>query len=229
MATEMLRGDELVARARRCGMALGWRTPMFLPALQHCTIEAAPDAVCPTACINTKGRIMIGEGFAATLTDGELSAVIAHELCHLIYRHGERLEDRQPKRFNIACDMALNQILREAQEQLPSSALYPTHGQEAWSAEQIYDKLPEQDEDGGNGPAMAGCGPTNASDDSDGDGEGQSEGEGAHGDAPGMVVRSGWFGGAQRLPAAPQARSAPRARALRPLRGSGSGLALTRS
>lgn len=163
MANEKLTGDALVARTRRCAMSLGWRTPMFLPALQHCTIVADPAT--ETASIDTKGTIRIGEGFAAELTDAELSAVVAHELCHMIYRHAERREDRKHKRFNIACDMALNQILREAQEALPSCALYPAHGQETWTAEAIYDKLPDQDEsEGGQGPAMAGCGPMPAED-----------------------------------------------------------------
>jgi predicted metal-dependent peptidase len=167
MTNEILRGDALVARARRCAMSLGWRTPMFLPALQHCKIVADPAT--STASIDTKGIMRFGEDFCSTLTDAELSAVVAHELCHMIYRHAERREDRKHKRFNIACDMALNQILREAQESLPSCALYPTQGQETWTAEAIYDKLPDQDESDGQGPAMAGCGPLPGDPDADGE------------------------------------------------------------
>lgn len=191
----MLQGEELVERIRKAARALGWRVPMFWPAIQQTSVQVCDlgrNGQAGTACIDAKGVMRFDPTFCAELTDAELSAVVAHELCHLIYRHLERREDRQARRFNIACDMALNQILREAQEQLPSSAIYPTKGQELWTAEAIYDQLPEQPEGEGMGPqpALAGCGPDGPEGpggDADGD-----DGEGEGGEVPSQADVRKW-------------------------------------
>jgi predicted metal-dependent peptidase len=192
----VLIGDPLVQRAWRCAYALSWRWPLFLPALQHVTFYTLAEAdPCQTACVDTRGRIGLAPAFAATLDDAELACLVAHELSHLIYRHSERRDGREPKAWNVACDMALNQILVDAGMRLPEGGLLPKPEWHDWPAEQIFDHLPRQQgegdgegegegEGGGSPRAMQGCGPTQAKGtDGDGtDGEGQGEGQGGTSD-----------------------------------------------
>lgn len=179
----VLTGKLLEDRAWRCAYALSWRWPLFLPALQHVSFYPLPEQdACKTACVDTRGRIGLAPAFTASLDDAEMACLVAHELSHLIYRHSERREERDPRRWNVAADMALNKILVDAGMKLPEGGLLPLKGEwNDWPAEQIYDNLPEDKQGGGNGvpDAMQGCGPNKA------DGGGEGDGEGVEGQASG--------------------------------------------
>jgi predicted metal-dependent peptidase len=91
---------------------------------------------------------------------------------HLMMNHAHRqdgrnlmavMEDgREVPLWNIAADMAINQVLREMGISLPDGACYPPRGKEDQNAEQLYEHLakesPKKRGSGGTGQAASGCG-----------------------------------------------------------------------
>lgn len=103
--------------------------------------------------------------FVDPLPQAELIAVVAHEVMHCALHHTTRRAGRDHKLWNIACDYAINPIIRDAKFSLPKDALIDPRF-EGLSAEQIYSQLQQE----------AG----------EGDGEGQGQGQGdVPGDRPG--------------------------------------------
>jgi predicted metal-dependent peptidase len=77
----------------------------------------------------------------------ELMGVVAHEVMHNALTHPARRNHRDPKRWNIACDLAVNPLLTEAGFSLPPSRLMPGEGEYrelplGKSAEEFYGLLP---------------------------------------------------------------------------------------
>ena len=97
--------------------ALGWSQPFFLP--MGAEIEFRISRMLPTAWITEDGFCYFNPDFLATLDDDEVQGLIAHELSHLIMMHGPRRGDRDPFRWNVAGDRAINAILFDAGIQLP--------------------------------------------------------------------------------------------------------------
>jgi predicted metal-dependent peptidase len=94
--------------------------------------------------------------FVETLNAAELAGVLAHEVMHPALQHHTRRGDRDRKRWNMACDYAINPILLDAGLSLPKDVLidYRFRGM---SAERIYNLIEEQqDQDGSNGEGNTG-------------------------------------------------------------------------
>lgn len=78
-----------------------------------------------------------------------LAGVVGHELLHYVFDHHARRGLRDPKIWNYAADIAINQIIREAELPLPPGALYHEAFQDATgapfppdaSADEYYDLL----------------------------------------------------------------------------------------
>jgi len=66
----------------------------------------------PTAATNGK-KVWFNEGFIAPLSDLELTFLVAHEVCHPMFDHNARLGSRNPKKWNMAADYVINQILTD--------------------------------------------------------------------------------------------------------------------
>jgi predicted metal-dependent peptidase len=84
--------------------------------------------------------------FIMSLPQAELSTVLVHEVLHCANGHPWRRDNRDHRRFNIACDMAINPVLVELGYKMPEGALLelePSH--KGKSAEWIYDRLPRQE------------------------------------------------------------------------------------
>lgn len=78
----------------------------------------------PTAC--TDGRsIWYNPMFLAELTDEELVAVVAHECMHPALAHNTRRGHRDPRRWNIAADAAINPMLDKDGFKLPGHCIFP--------------------------------------------------------------------------------------------------------
>lgn len=107
---------------------------------------------CETAC--TDGvRIEFHPDFLESLSDRELDFVLMHEILHVVLQHCFRTADRQPERFNIACDIVVNSnILLENKMDKRSITLQKwgvsmhlaPDGKEGYeyTAEQVYEMLP---------------------------------------------------------------------------------------
>ena len=78
--------------------------------------------------------------FVDTLNAANLCGVLAHEVMHPGLQHHVRRSGRSPKRWNEACDYAINPILLDAGLHLPEGVLVDDRFREM-SAEQIYNQL----------------------------------------------------------------------------------------
>ncbi len=87
--------------------------------------------------------------FIEELTAAQLIGVLAHEVLHPALQHHVRRGDRNPARWNEACDYAINPLVVDAGLALPESVLLEDRFR-GLSAERIYNLL-EQDESNGCG------------------------------------------------------------------------------
>jgi predicted metal-dependent peptidase len=79
------------------------------------------------------------------LTESERTGVLIHECLHIIFNHIARKKNREHKLWNIACDIAINQFIKN----LPKGALYPEIFQfeKLLPAESYYNLLKKKYED----------------------------------------------------------------------------------
>ena len=109
-------------------------------------------------------KLFINPDWSASLTDAERVGVICHETLHVALRHHCRREGRNPEIFNIAADLAINQLILAAGFTLPRGRLMPGEGQYASfpldkSTEEYYLMLRGASPPGGCGRAdPGGCG-----------------------------------------------------------------------
>jgi predicted metal-dependent peptidase len=70
-------------------------------------------------------RLAYRPDFVTTLTPDELLGVVAHEVLHNALAHHARRDWREPRRWNVACDLAVNPLL-DAGFALPAGRPRPT-------------------------------------------------------------------------------------------------------
>jgi predicted metal-dependent peptidase len=103
--------------------------------------------------------------FVDTLNSAELAGVLAHEVMHPALQHHTRRGDRDRKRWNMACDYAINPLLLDAGLTLPKDVLVE-HRFRGMSAERIYNLIDEQqDQDSSNGEGENADGAASGGDD----------------------------------------------------------------
>jgi len=83
--------------------------------------------------------------FVETLNSATLAGTLAHEIMHPALHHHVRRSGRDPKRWNVACDFAVNPLLVDAGLSLPEGVLIDDRFQ-GMSAEQIYNILESESE-----------------------------------------------------------------------------------
>lgn len=87
--------------------------------------------------------------FTEVLDDAKQKAAVGHEVMHCAMGHPWRLGLRNHKKFNVACDYAINPVLKDAGFTLGEGWLFKAE----WagkSAEEIYSLLPDQPEGEGD-------------------------------------------------------------------------------
>lgn len=84
--------------------------------------------------------IFYNPAFVETLSQKETTAVIAHEVLHVAMLHHTRMGNRHPELWNVACDYAINPIVKKNGFTLPASALLDSKYYHM-SAEKIYADL----------------------------------------------------------------------------------------
>lgn len=133
---------------------------VFFASLALRLTPQADDAI-PTAATDGR-RLLYNPDFVLGLTPDELVGVVAHEVMHCALAHFARRGAREPGRWNVACDLAINPVLLDAGLSLPQGRLMPGEGQFVelpWgkSAEAYYAMLPA-DGDTGGAADPGGCG-----------------------------------------------------------------------
>lgn len=101
-----------------------------------------------TAFVTRKGVIGFGLEGLRTLTPQQFVGRYLHEASHWMWLHYGRVQGRDPKRWNLAADIVINETWRRAGEQFPSTWVFPeqyglTFGDAIPSVEAVYDMLPE--------------------------------------------------------------------------------------
>ena len=97
----------------------------------------------------TNGKeIIYNPDFIATLSEREIVGVICHEVLHVAVLHHCRKGNRDHQRWNIACDLAINQIILEGGLSLPAGCVLAGVGPYAnmpsnKTAEEYYTLLPD--------------------------------------------------------------------------------------
>lgn len=81
--------------------------------------------------------------------------VLCHEVLHIVMFHSTRRGNREPQKWNIACDYAVNSLLAEDHITLPEGALIDSR-YSGLPAEQIYAMLPLDEVGGGAGDEPGG-------------------------------------------------------------------------
>jgi predicted metal-dependent peptidase len=104
--------------------------------------------------------------FVETLSAVEIAGTLAHEVMHPALQHHTRRGGRNPRRWNMACDYAINPMLLDAGLTLPKDVLLDTRFR-GMSAERIYNLL-EEEEQNPSSSSDAGTASQDASADSGG-------------------------------------------------------------
>ena len=113
--------------------------PFFGSLALSLRVEADTDV--STMCTDGK-FIKWNPEFVDTMDQEETVGVMAHEVCHVTFKHMLRRGERDADRWNVACDYAINEILIESGFSLPEGGLLDEQYY-GMTAEQIYDRLPE--------------------------------------------------------------------------------------
>jgi predicted metal-dependent peptidase len=132
------------------------------------SLKTQPDWTIDTACTDGK-TLKYNPEFICGLPAKQQIGLLCHEVLHCANKHQARMGVREPRRWNIACDLAVNHILATTGYELPPGRLLPGQGEfkslpAGLSAEDYYGRLPDQpqspdgdgDQAGGNDPG--GCG-----------------------------------------------------------------------
>jgi len=84
-------------------------------------------------------HLFYNPAFTEALTDKECIGVLLHETGHIAFLHCYRCKYRDPERWNIACDKAVNAVLVAANITLPKGGVPP--GPLGMLAEELYEQI----------------------------------------------------------------------------------------
>jgi predicted metal-dependent peptidase len=117
-----MRPKDIASRITRCRTRLLLDSPWFGSLAMRLRILETPGL----GTFATDGQsIMYDPTFAATLTDEEITGVMAHEILHCALLHPFRLGTRDRMQANIAMDYAINIELHKAGFKLPQGCIPP--------------------------------------------------------------------------------------------------------
>jgi len=173
-------------QAARTSLVLDSRTAFF--GVLALKLKIVPDPTCERAWVD---GVSLGYNptYIDSLTLDRVKGVVMHEVLHPAMGHNWRRDGRSPKRYNRACDYAINPIIVESGFTLPDNVCLDD-AYKGKSAEWIYARLDDEPEDpqagdegdsgddGDEGGQEAAGG--SQGDDDDGDGQ-QSPGDGDDG------------------------------------------------
>ena len=121
--------------------------PYFASILMKLKQVEAPDLNPPTMATDGKNLFFHPE-YVKEKSVSYLKLTNMHEVGHVFLLHHLRRGDRDPKKWNVACDFVVNAILKESGYSLPEGWLYDPKFN-GMSAEQVFDMLPDQPGGGG--------------------------------------------------------------------------------
>jgi predicted metal-dependent peptidase len=118
----------------------------------------------PTWTVTDRMVLLWNPTWTLTHSAPAIAGLFAHEYAHVLGKHGERRGLREPKLWNIACDLSINCMLLDAGMKLPEDGMFPDlldvpHGLEpAEYYELLLKNPPDDSKSGGFGKTSEGCG-----------------------------------------------------------------------
>ncbi len=107
-------------------------------------LESADPGWCPTTATDARA-LYFNHEFIAGLSLGQVQFVLAHEALHCGLSHFARREHRDRRRWDVACDYAVNQLLEiDGLEQPPGTLLDAAF--DGMTAEEIYPCIDKDDD-----------------------------------------------------------------------------------
>lgn len=120
----------------------------------HYVLYLNPSEVIAEGIDQNTGEAVTVLGFTPKMPLEQRIGILKHEMLHICNGHLLRLEERDPSKFNIATDCAINQEINR--KHLPEYAIYPDtlpvpNAPLMQAAETYYDLLPDDEEQKNNG------------------------------------------------------------------------------
>lgn len=125
-------------------------------------LDLVEDGSIPTLAVDGR-HIFYNPEYVLSLEDTYVRSAIAHEVQHCVFQHMSRRGDRTPRRWNKAGDFAINLDLKDAGFDIHENWLL-SNNYRGMSADEIYEMLPDDDEDGGPGDPQDAVLPANGND-----------------------------------------------------------------
>lgn len=91
-------------------------------------------------------NIYYSEEFLSKLKPDEQVFVLAHETCHIVFKHVDRRTSKEPVMWNIACDAVINALLESDGLPVLKDAV-KIEGAINYDAEELYEKLRQRKEE----------------------------------------------------------------------------------
>lgn len=127
---------------KACGL-ISIKHPFFACFLVRMNVIEEPR--CPT--MMTDGRtIWWGPAFVERCTVEEVQGVLVHEIFHIVFKHHLRRNEREPRKWNIACDYVIDPMVLSSNFKLPNWPGLEQHHDKQYdgkSAEQVYELIPD--------------------------------------------------------------------------------------
>ena len=146
----MITATPTVTNLDRARVALVTSHPFFASILLKRKLIV--DDTVPTAAVDQRGQIYLNPGFAAQLSVDQLVFLLAHEVGHVIGQHAARRGSRNAKRWNIAGDAWINDMLKDAGvgEFIEGGVDMP--GSKDLTVDKIFASMPDQPYGSGRSP-----------------------------------------------------------------------------
>lgn len=179
--------------AARIRLVLGRDAKTVFFATLALKLVAKPSWEIETGCTDGK-HLWYNPEWLLSQKDEQRVGFVAHEVMHDALGHQARKQHRELKRYNVAADLSINPLLREAGFDLPDDAVFPGEGKyqdlpRGLSMEEYYTLLEppkkEEEPEPGDEPGQGGGG--GGQGDGEGEGEpqpGEGEGQGGGGGCP---------------------------------------------
>ena len=137
----------------RAKVAIVTQHPFFASILMK--RKLIEDNTIPTAAVDQRGQIYYNKQFVDKLSVDQLVFLLCHEVGHVIGQHASRRGARHAKKWNIAGDAWINDMLKDAGigQFIEGGVSMP--GSKDETVDEIYNKLPDMP-DGGGGPGGIG-------------------------------------------------------------------------
>ena len=138
-----------VTKLDRAKTALCLDHPFFASILMKRKLTPREDI--PTAAVDQRGQLYYNPKFVESLSVPELVFLLAHEVGHVIGQHAARRGARHAKKWNIAGDAWINDMLSAAGVGQFIEGGVNMPGSKDKTTDQIYNELPDQPDGGGGG------------------------------------------------------------------------------